>query len=455
MDEKNIHSGHSSQPGEDENAGPKTEISQEAILAAIDNDFNRLEEEEDLPQDKKSRFMESDPLITKIENFINERYELRMDEVRNVLEVKRKWNDDGFKKDERFEANLTVELLREGFKGVKNAVSILLASDFVKSYHPVRSYFEHLVPWDGVDRYSILSACLVTTIGDHQAILRHHLKKHLLRCIVAVYQPGFFNKHCFVLIGTGQSMGKTTFIRNLVPEVLKPYITDAVLEWKDKDANIALGSNWIINLDELANLNRDETNSLKATLSRNTIKVRRPYDRIESEIPRLANFFGSTNDLQFLTDLTGNVRWICFRIADIDRSYNELDLDQLWAQIYHDYKNGENYDLDKDELNENDKRNEAFMVSNPEVEAIQRYLMPGVKDVKNEKFGLPLFSSPSDLMKLINEKGYHFRSDKKFGQALQKCGFHRTSERDKVKLYSAYGYWYYEVESEPIVNDAQ
>lgn len=433
----------------EEDKSPKTKFTRGELLKGIDDSFMDSDIESTVNTDRLSKLAhENEPLINRIEYFINERYELRMDQVRNVLEVKDKSNKEGYIKDERFESNLIVELLCAGFKGVSSTVAIMLSSSkYVKSYHPIRHYFENLQAWDGSDRFEGFSSCLITTISDHQLLLRKHLKKHLLRCIASVFIPGFFNKHCFVLVGAGQSMGKTTFIRSLVPKSLVSYITDAVLEWKDKDANIALGSNWIINLDELANLNRDETNSLKATLSRDSIKVRRPYDRIDSEIPRLANFFGSTNDLQFLTDLTGNVRWICFRIAGIDFKYSDMDIDQLWAQLYHEFKQGENYVLSREELQENDKRNEAFMVTNAEVDAIQLYLMPGIKDIEEAKFGgKPQFATPSQLMKLINEKGYQFRSDKKFGQALQACGFMRTSERDKVKGFSVYGYWYFEVE---------
>ena len=359
---------------------PVTKFTKEELLKGIDDSFNQLNSDHEQSSEiKRKRHNENDPLIYRVADFIDERYELRMDQVRNVLEVNDKSNSDGFVKDEKFEANLIVELLCAGFKGISSTVSIMLASSkYVKQYHPVKHYFENLEAWDGVDRFTEFASCIITTFSDQHALLVKHLRKHLLRCIASVFIPGFFNKHCFVLIGTGQSIGKTTLIRNLLPKQLKPYITDAMLDWKDKDANIALGSNWVINLDELANLNRDETNSLKAILSRDTIKVRRPYDRIDSEIPRLANFFGSTNDLQFLTDLTGNVRWLCFRIAGIDFKYSQINVDQIWAQLYEAFKNGEDYVLSREELQENDKRNEAFMVSNPEMDAIQLYLMPGI-----------------------------------------------------------------------------
>ncbi len=389
---------------------------------------------------------ENTPLIRKIEKYINKNYEIRIDTVLNVLESKKKGSDDSFEKDEQFESNLIVDLLRAGFKGVNQIVRTLLASSFVRKYHPIKEYFKNLDNWDGIDRITDLCNCLKCDPKERHG-LNINLKKHLIRCVASVFVPKYFNKHCFVLIGINQSMGKTSFIRYLMPTELDRYITDAVGDWKDKDANIALGSNFIINLDELANLDKNETNSLKATLSRNSIKVRRPYDKNESEIPRLANFFGSTNDLQFLTDLTGNVRWVCFRIFSIDFKYSEININQIWAQAYHEFKNGFQFELSKEELKENDIRNELFMIANEEVETIQKYFTPAKKDVENlELGGLPKFAQSSELRRIVNEKGnYNFRSEKKFGQALVKLGFMKSSERVSHLKNPVYGYWYYEI----------
>lgn len=425
---------------------PKKKIGQKEIEESITELVNQFTEEKD---DNIIAEREFEAPITRIEKFINKRYEIRLDIVSNTMEVRDKFKDEGFVANPKLEAILNLELMRSGFKNTKYCVSTLLGSDFVKTYHPIRTYFEELPKWDGIDRITEMASCLKGNDSERK-LLTLHFTKHLVRCVASAFVKGFFNKHCFVIIGVGQSQGKTTFIRNLVPKSLERYKTDAILDWKDKDASIALSTNWIINLDELANLNKDESNSLKAILSRNQIKVRRPYEKVESEIPRLANFFGSTNDLQFLTDLTGNVRWICFRIYSVDwDKSNTIDNCQMWAQAYHLFKNGFDYQLTTAELRENDSRNELFMLSSPEKEAIQRFLEPGVKGIEvPELGGLPKFSTASDLMKLINGKsGSVFRSDSKFGKALQACGFMKVSERMKHRNMPIWGYWFFEHET--------
>ena len=407
----------------------------------------KISESSNINQKEPTKFNENTPLITRVKEYINNKYEIRLDQVRNVIEVRQKDSNSEFKKAEYFESDLIVELMENGYKGISNIVKILLGSSFIPKYHPIKNYFESLPKWDKVDRIKQLSNYLDVT-SENRNQLDIQFKKHLIRCVASVFIPNYFNKHCFVLVGTKQSMFKTSFIRFLCPDLLKNYCTDNVLEWKDKDANIALGSNWIINLDELANLNRDETNSLKATLSRDLIKVRRPYDRNESEIPRLANFFGSTNDLNFLTDLTGNVRWICFRILNIDPNYNTIDIDQLWSQVYFSFVKGEEYQLTREELHINEDRNSQFMVSNTEFEVIQKYIIPALKGVENDKFGFPKFANTTELVRLLKEKsGLTNLNTKKIGQSLQANGFLSVSERRKSGAPPIKGYWYYEIDN--------
>jgi len=397
---------------------------------------------------KKKKPSENDPKIVKVERFINERYELKLDVVSNVIMIKEKGSDEDFKPNPKIENRLTVELMRAGFNNVGSCVSALLHSDlFVKEYHPIREYFESLPKWDGIDRINLMANCIDTLSFERDAF-NNHFKKHLLRCVASVFEPKFFNKHCLVIIGVGQSQGKSSFIRNLVPESLNTYYSESVLNWADKDAEISVGSNWIINLDELDSLERQDTNRLKSVLSRDTIKTRRLYDKADSYIKRLANFFASTNNTKFLTDLTGNVRWICFRISSINWDYSKIDINQLWAQAFDCFKKGDSCQLTQKEREENDKRNEAFMVSNPERDAVIKYLLPGVKDTKfNDQE--PMFGTANDLMQLVNQRGgYNFKSNAKFGKVLQACGFVDTSEYVASKKFSIYGYWYHILETD-------
>ncbi|KEO71743.1 VapE domain-containing protein [Anditalea andensis] len=66
--------------------------------------------------------------------------------------------------------------------------------------------------------------------------------------------------------------------------------------------------------------------------SKSYIKVRHPYDKKPKMEPRRASIWGSTNKAEFLSDVTGSVRWLCFTVIDIDWSYKTvIDIDMVWS----------------------------------------------------------------------------------------------------------------------------
>ena len=91
--------------------------------------------------------------------------------------------------------------------------------------------------------------------------------------------------------------------------------------------------------------------------------------------------FGSTNQMEFLTDETGSVRWLCFEIEGIDWSYfKEIDIDLVWSQAFALYKSGFNYELSKEEIEENEEMNRKHRVNTPEMELVMKYYKPATKD---------------------------------------------------------------------------
>lgn len=106
-------------------------------------------------------------------------------------------------------------------------------------------------------------------------------------------------------------------------------------------------------------------------MSKDQINERLPYDRKSTILPRRATFVGSTNNMEFLNDETGSVRWLCFEIISIDWNYSkEIDIDQVWAEAYHLYKTEFNAELTKEEIQQSEERNRVFQVLTVERELI-------------------------------------------------------------------------------------
>jgi predicted P-loop ATPase len=200
-------------------------------------------------------------------------------------------------------------------------------------------------------------------------------RKMLVRSIACLFGKSD-NKHCFVLVG-GQQNGKTSFLRYLCPAVLTNYFKENFKT--DKDGIIALSQNWWILLDELDRLPKQVFEDLKAVFSMRFTKERPPYGKLPIQAPRIANFLGTANKRELLTDETGNVRWIILPIWKVllqtaeQKGYKSVDMDTVWAQAYHLYQSGFDYELTSEELSLLEGKNEVYKQVYIESELLNQY----------------------------------------------------------------------------------
>ena len=170
-------------------------------------------------------------------------------------------------------------------------------------------------------------------------------------------------------------------------------------------------------------------------MSRSQIKIRLPYDRNESILHRRCSFIGNTNEREFLTDPTGNVRWICFEIKDINWDYHrDIDINKVWAQAYHLFETGEiRYDLTKEELKENELVNSAFKLQTEEMNYIRQHFSPVKQKGKNDE---PIFLTSTQIAEKLMDKTKHNIkfSSVRIGRALSNLNFEQTSRRNEDNI---------------------
>ncbi len=177
-----------------------------------------------------------------------------------------------------------------------------------------------------------------------------------------------------VLVG-GQGTGKTEFFRRLLPKELKKYHADSKLD-NGKDDELLMTEKLLISDDEFGGKNKTEGKRFKELTSRDTFDLRKAYDRQNRTYKRLAVLCGTSNELDILTDDSGNRRTIPIEIsAKIDRDiYNSIDKKALLLEVYHLYKSGERHTLEDDEtalLNEQtDKKHKQI---SSEAELVLKY----------------------------------------------------------------------------------
>lgn len=208
-------------------------------------------------------------------------------------------------------------------------LEVLIKSHLVEIY--ISEYFHNFPSWDGVDYIAKLTSYVETT---QNTAFKVRFEKWLTRAVLCTLMPGYVNKQAFVFVNSKQNSGKTTFMRFLVPKSLETYYSENVS--LDKDGNIVLCTNLIINADELAVFSKSDINSLKAFISKNSVNFRLPYGKKAERMERICSFLGSTNRSDFLTDSTGNVHWLVFKVLSIYFAYSkEIDMDKGWAQAYY------------------------------------------------------------------------------------------------------------------------
>ena len=90
-----------------------------------------------------------------------------------------------------------------------------------------------------------------------------------------------------------------------------------------------------------------EINQLKAFVTLPSVNERPPYAHTTVLMPRVASLTATGNNLTFLTDQTGNRRWLPFHIESIDNPWAaDIPYEGMYAQALALIKGGERYWLD-------------------------------------------------------------------------------------------------------------
>lgn len=210
-------------------------------------------------------------------------------------------------------------------------------------FHPVRDYLQG-IQWDGECRVDEL---FIKYLGaEDMPYVRAATRKWLCGAVARVMRPGIKFDTAIVLYGS-QGLGKSLILEKLG----KGWFNNSLVDIKTKDTMEQIQGSWVIELGELAPTFKNENEIVKAFISRASDRFRSPYGRRTEEYPRQCVFAGSTNNLMFLKDRTGNRRF--WPIAgDKDRktanSWDIMDeeIDQIWAEAFYYWSEGESLVLE-------------------------------------------------------------------------------------------------------------
>ena len=313
------------------------------------------------------------------------------------------------------ENTLWIDIQRAGLNTDMQTLHAYLTSNYVKEFHPVKHYLESLPEWDGHDYIADLLR-MVHCRDCSPEDFDFYVRRWLVAMVAATLDDNVVNHQIFVLLGP-QGTYKTSFMNNLLPPELRQYFCMKTNSQRmTKDDAFALAENVLIDMEEVDSMGRQEVNQLKAMASQPFVKDRPAYGRSKVRLPHMASFCATGNNMQFLTDETGNRRWLVFEVDHIDNPWKaNINYVGVYSQIRHLLDSGFRYWFDSEEIAKLNTRNRAYETPNLARELIAtRYRKPS----ENEK---AVYLTASDIVARFG--GQVRLSPVQVGKALQDMGF--------------------------------
>jgi predicted P-loop ATPase len=272
---------------------------------------------------------------------------------------------------ERAEVRFSMPGKRKGLKFTRQDVSdAVLQVSMERPFHPVRTYLDGL-RWDGASRLDAISEAYLGV--EATDLSRTMLRRWLISAVARAFQPGCQVDNVLVLVGA-QGIRKSSFFRVLASD---QWFADSAMSIGDKDSYLKLHSAWVYEWAELEAMQRArDVGTVKAFVTSRTDVLRVPYGRSTRAFPRSCVIVGTTNDVEFLTDTTGNRRyWTVSAPGNIDTDKLAIDRDQLWAEAVFAYRKGEPWYLSDAEGDELSTVHETHAVTDAWEEEVRRFLL--------------------------------------------------------------------------------
>ena len=160
-------------------------------------------------------------------------------------------------------------------------------------------------------------------------------KKWFVAMVASWMKDEVVNHQVLVLIGK-QGIFKTTWLEHLIPPHLRAYSCKlANSNDLNKDERLRIAEFGLISLDEIDSMNNRELNQLKSVITATDVNERAAYAYTKERRVRLASFCASGNRRDFLTDITGNRRWLPFEVESIQNPFTTiLPYERMYAQAW-------------------------------------------------------------------------------------------------------------------------
>ena len=216
---------------------------------------------------------------------------------------------------------------------VKKAIRI---ESIKNKYHPVSDFID-----DCVKNYEpnemLLDLFFPIVFGTEENYYTKKLARVLFISMIArIKEPGCKVDTVIILEGD-QGIKKSTVWDYLACG----WFTDHMPELDSKDALQQLLGKWLIEFSELTSIKKSDVESVKRFITTRIDTYRSPYDKVTKDHPRQCIFVGSTNQTEYLTDATGNRRFLPVKCLKADVEAVKPIREIMISTAYMLYKKGE------------------------------------------------------------------------------------------------------------------
>ena len=360
-------------------------------------------------------------------NYIYENYvqfdRLRHDVISNKVQIRRAdnlWTDITTADVNDIVCDCSAE---SGLQITAREVLAVLQSHRIPDVHPLREYVLNCRPYTaGQPDWIAWLASRVTVAGgeEEQKLWVSTFRKWFVAMVASWLSDEVVNQQVLVLVGK-QGIFKTTWLEHLLPPELRAYSCKMANSTSlNKDERLRIAEYGLIALDEIDAMGSRELNVLKSVITASDISERAAYGYTKERRIRLASFCASGNKQEFLTDLTGNRRWLPFQVENIQNPFFiTLPYEQIYAEAKYLIEMGFQYWFDLDDIETIEAHNEPFRAQENEEQLLAVYF-----DIP--RGGEGQFMTTAEISDKLVIKGSIKKpmSMSRLGMVLQQAGFH-------------------------------
>ena len=279
-----------------------------------------------------SQMNEKERIMRSIENFLNRRYQLRFNVVKQVTEFRK--NDLLFKPWEpltdRELKSIAVEEMKEGGESWMRDIQTYIESAHITDYNPVHEFLAGCGEWDGKRDYiEEFAHRLPTDYEDWPKYFHRWFLAMVAQALDMNRDHG--NSMVPMLIG-GQGIMKSTFCKNILPPSMREYYMDDIKMDNAEQVERVLGRMWLVCIDEYNAKTDREQAKIKRILTEKDVQVRKMRSDQYTMTPRLCSFIATTNDPTPLPSGDGSRRYLCVEVTGPVNMKGRIPYKQMFAQ---------------------------------------------------------------------------------------------------------------------------